>query len=126
MTEYKLWYTELQGAAISSLMPENRWLSDSQLIDFWTEVTNSIPEGTPFEMNALLYSNNATMFLARKNTVYAGQAIVNGGLVGSDLGVLVPGNGGVGLQLNYDTRHVGAVTIRNDNEVVLIRGPRLR
>ncbi len=116
----------LAGANISSLMPNGRWLTDTQLINFWNDVAGTVVDGTPFELDAVLYSNNATMFLARKATVYGGQAIVNGGLIGADLGVLVPGDGGVGLQLNYDMRHVGVITIRNDNRVVLIRGPRLR
>ena len=77
-------------------------------------------------MDAVLYSNNATMFLSRKATVYAGQGLINGGLIGSDMGILVPGDGGVGLQLNYDMRHVDKIKLRNLERVTLVRGPRFK
>jgi hypothetical protein len=128
VSEFLPGHSALDGAAISPLMPNGRWLDDSQLIDFWTETSNSLADGTPFELNAVLYSNNATMLLSRKASTYGGQAIINGGLVGADMGILVPGSedGGVGLQLNYDFRQARAIQLRNLERVVLIRGPRLR
>ena len=39
---------------------------------------------------------------------------------------MVPGNGGVGLQLNYDMRHVGAIRLRSTERVTLTRGPRCK
>ena len=77
-------------------------------------------------MDALLYTNNATMFLAKRASAYAGQAIINGGLVGADMGILVPGTGDVGLRLNFDGRHNGALQLRDTGSVELVRSIRVR
>jgi hypothetical protein len=126
VTEFLPGSPELRGAAISTLMPRNGWLSDTQLIEMWKSVTDRQPSGQPLALDALLYTNNATMFLSRKNSVYGGKAIINGGLVGADMGVLVPGDGGVGLQVNYDVRQSIGLKLRSTDRVRLTRGPRFR
>jgi len=126
VTEFLPGSSELRGAAISTLMPRNGWVSDTQLIEMWKSVTDRQPSGRPLELDALLYTNNATMFLSRKNSVYGGKAIINGGLVGADMGVLVPGDGGVGLQVNYDVRQSIGLKLRSTDRVRLTRGPRFR
>ncbi len=115
---------EYASARVVALTPES-WLSDSQLISIWEESQANHPGG-PFQIDALLYTNNATFLLARKSSVYGGQVVLNGGLVGSDMGILVPGNGGVGLQLNYDERQDGSLVLRDTSHVQLMRSVRLR
>jgi len=117
----------MAGASVVSLMPNDDWISATQLKSMWTSVESS-HAGGPFEIDAFLYTSNSIMLLTRKSSAYAGQALVNGGLVAADLGVLVPGNGGVGMQLNYDNRHTDVIRLRESTlgELELLRGPRIR
>lgn len=78
------------------------------------------------QLDGLFYTNNATILLTRAGGAYGGRVTLNGGLVGADMGILVPGNGGVGLQLNYDKRHRGVLDLNDTTQVRLTRGFRIR
>lgn len=113
------------GASFLSLMPATGWVTANQLKNMWT-ATASAQGGGPLQIDGLLYTNNATYLVARAGGSYGGQVIMNGGLIGADMGILVPGNGGVGLQLNYDTRQNGVLKIKDTGKVALSRGFRLK
>jgi hypothetical protein len=88
------------NAAILSFTPS--WASQATLQALYKSVDAKRPTGRPMEIDGLVYTNNAIMSLARKENTSAGQILVNGALVAADTGILAPGDGGVGLQLNYD------------------------
>jgi len=120
LTQYNPGSPELAGATIISLAPSG-WLSESQLKNFWIADENSRPPGSPFKIDALLYTNNSIFTLARRDSKMEGQMQINGAIVAADLGVLVPGNGGVGLQLNYDQRLKEFLKVKDPSKVVMIR-----
>ena len=125
VTEYARDSDDMAGAAFVSFMPTGGWLDGDQLSAMW-KTSEDAWLGGAFEVDAMLYTNNATMFLVRKSSGYGGSAIINGGLIGSDMGILIPGDGGVGLQLNYDKRHKGVVRLRETGTITMVRGIRLR
>ena len=49
------------------------------------------------KIDALLYTDNGIFTLIAKESVYDGAVVLNGGMVGRDMGVLV----GNGLEINY-------------------------
>ena len=110
-------------AAVIALNPEQAWLSETQLMAMWEQCEDA-HAGGPLLVDAFLYTNNGIMMMARKSSAYGGQVLMNGGLVGADLGILVAG----GLRLNYDARHDGAIQLRESgkNQISLLRGARLR
>jgi len=106
------------------------WISESALKQIWdTDNANRAP-GTPFQVDSLLYSNNAIFTLSRRSSNAQGQMVLNGALIAPDLGVLVPGHvigqdalgneiNSVGLQLNYD-QAVALLIKLKDNTVVTL------
>jgi hypothetical protein len=110
------------SARVLPLVPTAGWLSDAQLMSMWDAAEAAHPSG-PFPVDAFLYTNNAIFLVVARSSKYGGQAVINGGLVGADLGILVAG----GLQVNYDERHKESIRLREDKkgEVELLRGARL-
>ncbi len=115
----------LANATVLSLLPANGWIDGAKLKEMWTATQNAHPGG-PMQIDALLYTNNATFLLAPKGSVYKGQVVLNGGLIGADMGILVPGTGSIGLQLNYDSRQNGVLKLQDTGKVTLKRGFRIR
>ncbi|MFQ5658292.1 MAG: hypothetical protein ACE5G5_12180, partial [Candidatus Methylomirabilales bacterium] len=115
------------GDAVVSLSPGatgaggTPWISESTLKQLWIADNTNRSAGTPFQIDGLLYSNNAVFALARKASNAQGQLLLNGAMVAADMGVLVPGNGGVGLQLYYDQRISTLLKLKDPSQVSLVR-----
>ncbi|HED66026.1 MAG TPA: hypothetical protein ENJ09_10795 [Planctomycetes bacterium] len=134
-------YDPTTGAPIavtSQMTPKNDWI----LPDIYQAATeyfhdNRGPlDNQPMQIDALLYTNNAIFSLVNKDTNFRGRMVLNGALVASDLGMLVPGlkNGAwgfgnvsplsgyaIGLQLNYDQRLKTLLNVSNPFQVRLKR-----
>ncbi len=92
------------GAGIVSLAPQTAsngspWLSELFLKKAWQDDELSRdPNGQPFQIDGLLYTNNSIFALARSNEKHNsrtyGQLKVRGGMVAADLGILSSGDGG--------------------------------
>jgi hypothetical protein len=123
LTYYPVGSPEHGAAVVLSLMPTDPWIDDSQLITMWDAMEADHPGG-PFLLDAFLYTNNSIGLMVRKTSPYGGEVLINGGLVGADLGILVAG----GLRLNYDARHKEVIKLfeTKKGEVELQRGVRLR
>ena len=72
-------------------------------------------------VDAVLYSNNSIFGLVSKASSAEGEMTVNGALLASDVGLLVPGNGGIGLQLNYDQRVAQMIELADEDSMIVIR-----
>jgi hypothetical protein len=93
------------NATVLNLAPSAGWVSETQLKQFWIADESARPAGQSFKLDGLYYTNNALFTLARNASKSNGQMVVNGSLIASDVGVLVPGgSSGVGLRLYYDSR----------------------
>jgi hypothetical protein len=111
-----------RGAAIYSLGPNNNWISESTLKGMWvTEIENSTRTPPALRTDGLLYSANAIFALARKKSKVQGQWDIRGSVVAADTGILVPGNGGTGLNIYHDSRLKDFFTIRDNDKPVLRR-----
>lgn len=128
--------TGLPVAVLSTITPTGGWLSEEMLKLVVEEAEGVHPDGTPLQIDGLLYTNNAIFgIVPRGNLEYRGQMVVNGSLVCADLGLLAPGkrNGyghpdnvpgspfGVGLRLNYDQRTKQMINVKNPNQVTIRR-----
>ncbi|GMW00049.1 MAG: hypothetical protein AMXMBFR84_11870 [Candidatus Hydrogenedentota bacterium] len=83
-------------AAIHDLNPNNFWLTESALRNFWwTDEMTRPSSGRPMKFDGLLYSNNSIFAITRSSDRHKsntrGRMEVRGSIVTSDLGVLVPG-----------------------------------
>ena len=119
---------ELDGATVMSMVPASGWLDESTLFSLWQEADSCHPGG-PMLLDAFLYTSNSVMLSSLSNSVYQGQAVVNGGMVAADVGVFLPGpgDGSTGLQLNYDDRHQDVMKLNNGGgKIELRRGVRIR
>ncbi len=95
-----------------NLAPQNNWVTETQLKQFWNDDENSRTAGEPYQLDGLYYTNNAFFALVRSdkyNSKTWGQMVANGSWVAADMGVLVPGSknypsAAIGLKLNYDFR----------------------
>lgn len=102
--QYKVWdgpekgtpNVTLTGGVKSQLNPENNWISQADLHLIYAATDAARPAATPYEVDALLYTDNAIMMMARKDSSAQGQVIVNGAIISADAGILVPGNTGSG------------------------------
>lgn len=122
-------FTAQTGAAVVSLSPQatgaggTPWISEQTLKQIWINDNNSRASGTPFQIDGLLYSSDAVVALARKESKTKGRMRLNGAMVAADIGVLVPGTdaAGFGLQLNYDQRISTLLTLKDPEQVRLVR-----
>lgn len=89
------------------LNPAGDWISQANLKAIYDSKDAARPAG-PYEIDGLLYTDNAIMMLARKAEKGGGQAIVNGAIVSADAGILVPGPGGAAAKDTYDTWSEGS------------------
>jgi hypothetical protein len=121
-------------AVVDQVTPNNGWLTDTVQKQALEDFKHAHAQGTPMQIDGLLYTNNAIFGIARREDPSVnGQIVLNGSLVCADLGLLAPGyqhpNGGnlpnspfsPGLRLNYDKRTKGMLNVKNPNQVVLKR-----
>ncbi len=130
-------YANPIGAVVSQISPTDGWIGEDMYklsVDYFQ---GNRPNGIPLTVDALLYTNNAIFGIVNRNTTMMGQLQVNGALVCSDLGMLVPGanfpagagtrfnipgsNYLIGLRLNYDRRVKDMLNVTNPNQVVIKR-----
>lgn len=86
----------LTGAAgtdyvLKPLNPAGDWISQANMRSIHTSADAARPP-SPYEVDGLLYTDNAIMMLARSSSSSSGQAIVNGAIISADAGILVPGD----------------------------------
>jgi len=108
------------GATIINLAPKGSWLTEAQLKQIWIDDEAARTSGSPLKVDGLLYTNNSIYGLARSASQTTGQMRVNGAIVAADVGLLVPGNGGTGLQMNYDSRLKTFLRIIDDSKISLV------
>ncbi len=86
-------------------------------------------QGTPFQVDGLMYTNNAIFGIIHRSTKFDGAMNVNGSMICADLGLLAPGVASsktqgtsanlpgsgykIGLTLNYDARLTDLLDIPN-------------
>ncbi len=107
------------AAAISPLAPDGGWLSEEKFQDLCDEAEDRHGSGA-MEIDALLYTNNSAWTIARGESDYEGKLILNGALVAADTGVLVPGDGVDGLQLNFDSRVTEQLHVRDPSSPAVL------
>jgi hypothetical protein len=116
--------------SVLSLGPEDQWISEEHLRQFWYQDELSRSEdGAPFRIDGFIYSSNAILGLVRSKDLHNsntfGQMIVRGALSAPDLALLVPGRDRQsvprdGLKLLYDPR-VRDFALRDPNQIVFRR-----
>ena len=113
-TEYGPETETYREAEIQSLLP-GEWLDDSSYRGMLNAAAAS---GRGFEVDGLLYTDNALILAAPRKGVYEGRATVNGSLIAADLGVFAPGDGkSAGFRLNYDARVGQIIDIRSERHL---------
>lgn len=108
---------EYQTAATKALNPQGDWLSTDMMKALRQYAGLYHETGTPQEVDALLYTNNATFTMVRNQSKYAGKMLLNGGLISADTGVLVPS----GLRVNHDSRASKHVNLADLTKAVEMR-----
>lgn len=106
---------QLVGASIVALDGTGGWISPSTLKNLWINSDAARAPGDPFKIDGQIYTNNSIFALTQNRSNSQGQMIVNGALVASDVGVLVPTQ----LNLNYDQRLKSFLKIKDDSKIVL-------
>ncbi|NUM54385.1 MAG: hypothetical protein HUU46_12125 [Candidatus Hydrogenedentes bacterium] len=122
--------TNLTNAAVHDLNPNNYWVSESQLREFWYADEMTRPSsGREWKFDGLLYSNNSIFAITRSsgrhNSNTRGRMVIRGGVVSADLGVLVPGPDfsapRTALQLYYDKRVANFLRVEDTTRVAFRR-----
>ena len=108
-------------AVVRALTAEGGWITDAVLSTMMADATAARVQGEPFKIDGLYYSNNSIFGIVSSSGPMDGQMTVNGAIIASDVGLLVPGNGGVGLRLNFDKRTSDLLTLRSIDEMVFRR-----
>jgi hypothetical protein len=128
-------------SVLSSLAHTDGWIEAALYQQALAPFESTRAANTPMRIDALLYTSNALLCLAPRDSVFAGSLVLNGALVAADVGLLVPGkrdlverypnhssNPGsryaIGLQLNYDPRPKAALRIVDPLRVRLERSDR--
>ncbi len=115
-------------AVVSSISPTDNWINTKYMGQAFHHAMNGKPGGDKtFEVDATLYSANAIIGVTPSSDSQwtNGKMIVNGGLVGADVGLLAP----EGTQVNYDGRGSRALSISSESGLVVTRrlsAPRIR
>ncbi|HIB53287.1 MAG TPA: hypothetical protein EYO39_00435 [Nitrospirales bacterium] len=120
---------DLDGAAIHDLSPSAGWISEDQLREMWYTDELSRTGGRPFQLDGLLYTNNAIFAEVHSkefhNSDTNGEMIIRGGIVAADLGMLIPGkdlaSSRAALTMLYDPRVSNFMSIEDTSAVVLTR-----
>lgn len=143
----------LDRAQVLDLSPTEDWISEATVKQAWidnveTPVRPMVKSLTPnqpsirkpLQIDASLYSSNATFALARgcsnvgpcPRSNVDGRMTVNGSIISADMGLLAPGSGGkkskfvdgqrdVGLRVNYDARIPNLLRLDYGDVVTLAR-----
>lgn len=79
-----------------ALNPQDNWISQANLKTLYeaeeaARLAANGGQAKPYEIDGLMYTDNAIMMLARKDSSGGGQMIVNGAILSADAGILVPG-----------------------------------
>lgn len=123
-------------AVTSSITPTGGWMKASiykQALEYFEDAR---AQGTPMQIDGLVYTNNAIFSIVYRNSAFTGRLVMNGSIVAADVGMLVPGmrdpdnlypnhsplsKYAIGLQLNYDQRLRKSLRIKNPFQVQLKR-----
>ncbi len=124
-------------ATVLQITPNGGWLADQVYENATSAWENSLAQGTPFQVDGLMYTNNAILGSIHRSSKFEGAMNVNGSMICADLGLLVPGTQNnktqgtlanlpgspykIGLTLNYDDRITDLLNIPNPFEVHLRR-----
>jgi hypothetical protein len=139
-TTNPLFFDQTTGAPKATVLQvtaNGGWLADQVYENATSAWENSLAQGTPFQVDGLMYTNNAILGSIRRNSKFEGAMKVNGSMICADLGLLAPGksssatagtaanlpgsNYKIGLTLNYDERVTDLLNIENPFEVRLRR-----
>ena len=122
--------TNLTNATVHDLNPNNYWLSEGQLRQFWYADEMTRPSsGREWKFDGLLYSNNSIFTITRSsgrhNSNTKGRMIIRGGVVSADLGMFVPGPDfsapRTALKLYYDKRVANFLRVEDTTRVAFRR-----
>lgn len=117
-------------AAIHDLNPNNYWVTEDQLRNFWyTDEMTRPSSGRDFRFDGLLYSNNSIFAITRSSDRHKsntrGQMTIRGSVISADLGVLVPGPDFSvprdALELYYDKRVADFMRVEDTTQVAFQR-----
>ncbi len=124
-------------ATILQLTANGGWLPDQVYENATSAWEKAQTQGTPFQVDGLMYTNNAIFGIIHRSTKFDGAMTVNGSMICADLGLLAPGVASsktqgtnanlpgsgykIGLTLNFDKRLTDLLDIPNPFEVHLRR-----
>ncbi len=114
-------YGAARPAALHNLAASDGWMSDALLSFYLKSERDAHEKKQPLKIDAFLYSNNSIFGIVPKKGPMQGQLEVNGAIVAADVGLLIPGHGGVGLQLNYDNRSAELLNINSEEGISMRR-----
>ncbi|MGE0712366.1 MAG: hypothetical protein AB7N76_01540 [Planctomycetota bacterium] len=102
------------------LNPKGNWISQANLKAMYAaenarRLTENQGQKKAYELDGLIYTNNAIFMLSRGSASGNGEMIVNGAVVSADAGILVAN----GLTLNYDARTKSFLRIEDTTSVAL-------
>ncbi len=117
LTKINVGDPRLASAVRLNLAPNATWLTEAQLKQFSINDENARVAGTAFQFDGQLYTNNSIFSLTRSASKTAGKMQVNGSIVASDIGILVP----VELRVNYDSRLRSKLQIASNEAIFLTR-----
>ncbi|MEM7310382.1 MAG: hypothetical protein AAF682_27140 [Planctomycetota bacterium] len=124
------------AAVLKQVTPTDAWIPDDLYKVSIEYFEDTRPFGEPMAVDGLVYTNNSIFGIVSRITPMLGRMTVNGSLVASDLGLLVPGyedpfglsgntsplsDFAIGLQLNYDQRVKEMLNVKNPLQVQLKR-----
>ena len=108
-------------AVVQQLTATDGWISNDMLTKMMKDFVAGHDPDEPLKVDSLLYTNNSIFGLVGRSTPMKGRMIVNGAIIAADVGLLVPGNGGTGLNLNYDPRGKDKLRLKALGEIQLFR-----
>ncbi|MCP5023156.1 MAG: hypothetical protein GY930_15470 [bacterium] len=108
-------------AALHSLAASDGWMSDALLSFYLKSERDAHERNEPLKIDAFLYSNNSIFGIVPKRGPMRGQLEINGAIVAADVGLLIPGAGGVGLQLNFDNRSADLLNLNSEEGISMRR-----
>jgi hypothetical protein len=119
----------LDNAAFHYMSPEMNWLGEDTLRRIWfNDELSRTGRDMPFRFDGLLYSTNAIFAITRSYSRHGshteGAMTIRGAIICPDLGVLVPGNGGINdkaLVLKYDRRVSDFMQLEDVSQVAFSR-----
>ncbi len=110
-------------AVLSSLTASASWMSNEMLAEMMRRGLGMRETSGALEIDGTLYTNNSIFGIipARNETGVNGELIVNGGIVGADIGLLAPKK----LRIHYDHRGGELLDLQADTQIYIRRQARL-